>query len=73
MIDGEKYNLLQFHFYTSFEHTINKKYFDTEMCFVYKTKDGKLSVVGIFIKAAQENKNFKNIIAYLPENKSEAK
>lgn len=72
MIDGQKYTLLQFHFHTPSEHTVNGKHFDMEMHMVHKDKDGNLAVVGILINKGKENTNFSNIVKHIPAHKSEA-
>ena len=73
VIDGKKYSLLQFHFHTPSEHTVSGMHFDMEMHLVHKNKEGKLAVVGVFIKVGKEDKNFDSIIANIPEHKTEAK
>jgi len=72
MIDGQKYTLLQFHFHTPSEHTVNGKHFDMEMHMVHKDKDGNLAVVGILIKIGKENPNFSNIVKHISAHKSDA-
>ncbi len=68
--DGHKYNLLQFHFHSLSEHTINGKHFPLEVHFVHKDSRGNLSVIGLMIKQGAENKNFAEIWNNLPFRKA---
>jgi len=54
---------------TNNEHTIQINYTNGRFAVI----DGKLAVVGVFIKMEKENKNFNNIITCLPGHRSEAK
>lgn len=54
-IGGVKYNLLQYHFHTTSEHTLDGQSFPLEAHLVHKTDDGKLGVIGVFMKEGAEN------------------
>jgi len=54
VINGEKYELLQFHFHETSEHTISGKHYPMELHFVHKNEKGKLAVVGVMLN---ENKD----------------
>lgn len=54
-VDGEKYDLLQFHFHAPSENTVDGKPYDMEMHLVHKNAKGQLAVVGVFMKAGAEN------------------
>jgi carbonic anhydrase len=56
MIDGAKYELLQFHFHAPSEHTVKGNFFDMEMHLVHKNEKGDLAVVGVMMKKGQPNK-----------------
>jgi carbonic anhydrase len=47
---GTKFELLQFHFHTPSEHTIDGKAAPMEVHFVHKSPEGKLAVVGVMLK-----------------------
>jgi len=54
---GDVYNLLQFHFHTTSEHTVNKCSFLLEMHLVHQHhKMGNLLVLGIFFDPCEEEK-----------------
>ena len=50
LLDGTTYSFLQFHFHAPSEHEINGMHYPVEFHFVNKSTDGKLAVVGVFIK-----------------------
>lgn len=55
VIDGTKYELLQFHFHHPSEHLLAGKRLDLECHFVHKSGDGGLAVLGVFIRAGARN------------------
>jgi len=73
-VEGKKYTLAQFHFHTLSEHTVNGQHYDMEMHLVHAdeawlagdTEGGKLAVIGVFIKAGDENKTLEEIFEHLP-------
>ncbi|MFM6965896.1 MAG: carbonic anhydrase family protein, partial [Rhodoluna sp.] len=50
------------HFHAPSEHEINGMHYPVEVHFVNKTADGKLAVVGVFVKRGAENKAWKPFI-----------
>lgn len=54
-IDGEEYELLQFHFHTPSEHTINNEASAMEAHFVHQNKAGELAVVGVMMNPGEDN------------------
>lgn len=72
-IDGVQYNLIQFHFHTPSEHTINGKSFGNELHLVHKNDKGELAVVGVLIEEGKENPAFKAIWSNLPKKANEKK
>jgi len=71
-IDGNIYKLLQFHFHTPSEHTIDGIASAMEMHLVHQSSQGKLAVVGVLIEAGSENYFLKEILENLPETEEEA-
>ncbi len=69
--EGKKLNLLQFHFHSLSEHTLNGKHFPMEIHFVHKSDDGSLAVIGVFVKEGEENSYFENFWENLPKNNSD--
>lgn len=54
-IDGEKYDLAQFHFHTPSEHTIEGASYPMEMHLVHKNKKEELAVVGLMMVIGKYN------------------
>jgi carbonic anhydrase len=55
MLEGVRYELLQFHFHHQSEHTLNGKAWPLEVHFVHKAADGRLAVVGVMFEAGAEH------------------
>ena len=71
-IDGETYELKQFHFHTPSENNINGTSYPLEAHFVHATKDGKLAVVAVMFKDGKANPILEKIWNKFPleENKA---
>jgi len=54
-VDGHTYNLLQVHWHTPSENTINGKHFPMEAHFVHGDKDGNLAVVSVMYEEGAAN------------------
>jgi len=65
-INGERFNLLQFHFHTPSEHTIGGGSSDAEMHLVHKSDKGNLAVIGVMINKGHKNGAFRDVWANLP-------
>jgi carbonic anhydrase len=64
---GEKrYELLQFHFHSPSEHTVEGKNYSMEAHLVHKSEDGKLAVVGVFMKEGKLNESIETLWTHLP-------
>jgi carbonic anhydrase len=57
-VDGEKYELLQFHFHTPSEHRINGRHTDIEQHLVFKSASEKLSVVAVLYNVGEKKSAF---------------
>lgn len=65
---GQKiYEILQFHFHTQSEHTVDGHELPIEMHLVHRAKDGALAVVGVFILQGREHRELQKIWAELPQ------
>ncbi len=64
-IDGIPFDLVQFHFHTPSENTINGKHFPMEAHLVHKSKDGEYLVVALMFQEGQPNLALSRILADL--------
>jgi carbonic anhydrase len=67
-VDGEKYELVQFHFHTPSENTVGGKPYDMEMHLVHKNAAGRLAVVGMFMKAGAGNSALAKAWDHMPSH-----
>jgi carbonic anhydrase len=67
-VGGEQYQLLQLHFHTPSEHTINGKASPMELHLVHKSGGGALAVVGIMLDETGVNKTLQPIWDNLPQH-----
>lgn len=65
-VDGERFDLLQFHFHTPSEHTYAGTFSDVEMHLVHRSRQGRLAVVGVMFDAGVENAALQPIWARMP-------
>ncbi len=65
-VGESKYQLLQFHFHSPSEHTVNGKHYPMEMHLVHKSNEGRAAVIGILINEGKPNESFGSVWDYLP-------
>jgi carbonic anhydrase len=65
-LGGKAFDLVQFHFHSPSEHTIDGKSFPMEMHLVHKSADDSLAVVGVLIEEGHDNAAFDSLWAHLP-------
>ena len=65
-IDDTTYNLVQFHFHTPSEHTVNGKSSAMEIHFVHSNEAGETAVVSAMIEAGEENYDISKIWRNIP-------
>lgn len=71
-VEGEDYELLQFHFHKPSEEKINGKLYDMVVHMVHKSKDGKLAVVAVMLQAGKEHKLIRTLWTNLPLEQNKA-
>ena len=67
-VDGEKYDLLQFHFHSPSENTVDGQPYAMEMHLVHKNDQGQLAVVGVFLKAGADNAALAKAWDHMPDH-----
>lgn len=70
-IDGKRYELIQFHFHAPSEHTVDGKHYPLEAHLVHKSEDGKLAVVGVFMKEGNSNDFLETVWTHMPTQEGE--
>lgn len=66
---GQPYRLVQFHFHSPSENLLQGSNYPLEVHLVHQGQDGKVLVVGVFIKAGEANPVLEKIIRYLPKQR----
>ncbi len=65
-VEGETYELIQFHFHKPSEEKINGKIYDMVVHLVHQSKDGKLAVVAVLLDAGKEHSLIRTLWTHLP-------
>ncbi|MEI7469190.1 MAG: carbonic anhydrase family protein [Chloroflexota bacterium] len=73
VVDGKRYDLLQYHFHAPSEHSVNGKLADAEVHFVHKAADGTLAVVGVLLVQGPDNASLKTVWDNLPTTQGPVK
>jgi len=66
LVEGLRYDLLQFHFHHPSEHLMAGERFAMECHFVHKSASGMLAVTGVMIRPGAENAALKAVFDQLP-------
>ncbi|MDJ0600730.1 MAG: carbonic anhydrase family protein [Crocosphaera sp.] len=67
IIDGQQYELKQFHFHTPSEHTLNGEKSKMELHLVHQNRKGNIAVIAVFIEEGKENLTLAKIWENLSE------
>lgn len=65
-INGQEYELLQFHFHTPSEHTLSGRAAAMELHFVHRNEEGKLAVVGVMMEKGKAHPSIDTIWQHIP-------
>ncbi|KAL1829415.1 hypothetical protein DCAR_0208754 [Daucus carota subsp. sativus] len=66
-IDGKNYSLLQLHWHTPSEHTMDGKQLDAELQLVHKADDGSMSITGILYQVGNGDSFLGRVQKHLKE------
>ena len=69
VINGRSFNLLQFHYHSLSEHTVNGRHYALEGHFVHSGEDGRLAVIGVMMKEGAVNPEFQKILENIQSSK----
>ncbi len=72
-VGGEKYELLQFHFHSPGENTVDGKTFPMEIHLVHKSAKGKIMVLGVFTKIGAKNAVLDKAWNHMPQQSGDRK
>jgi carbonic anhydrase len=70
-LDGKRFDLLQFHFHTPSEHTLDSKSFPLELHLVHQAADKNLAVIGILLAEGAPNMVLSKFWDRLPKSPGE--
>jgi carbonic anhydrase len=65
-LDGETYELKQFHFHTPSEHWVNGEAAAMELHLVHQNNAGEIAVVGVLIKSGSKNPQMAQVWSNIP-------
>jgi carbonic anhydrase len=68
-IGDESFPLVQYHFHSPSENTVEGRHYAMEMHLVHKSAAGKLAVLGVFIEEGAENPAYAPVWSNLPKQK----
>lgn len=72
-LDGEPYELLQFHFHHPSEHKVEEEALPMELHLVHKGEKGNLAVIGVFLKEGKSNSTLQKVWKEMPNIKGSEK
>ncbi|MFO7590261.1 MAG: carbonic anhydrase family protein [Acidimicrobiia bacterium] len=72
-IDGEAFPLVQFHYHTPSEHTLDGRPYLVEWHFVHQTADAKTAVLGVMVQLGAEHAGYASILAAMPKREGKTK
>jgi carbonic anhydrase len=65
-VEGEEFELLQFHIHVPSEHRVNGESFMLEVHYVHSNEKGELAVVGLLYNEGEDHPKLDNYIAMIP-------
>lgn len=65
-IGNRRYDLLQFHFHSPSEHTIDGQVYDMETHLVHRSADRQLAIVAVLMAVGEENATIQTLWDHLP-------
>jgi carbonic anhydrase len=71
-LDGKRFDLLQFHFHTPSEHTVDGKAFPMELHLVHQAADKNLAVIGVMLAEGGPNTTLARFWERMPRQAGES-
>lgn len=72
-VDGQRFDLEQFHFHTPAEHRIDGKEFPLELHLVHKNEAGDIAVVAVLFERGEVHDGIYRVINYIPSSMGETR
>jgi carbonic anhydrase len=72
-IHGKEYKLVQFHFHSPSEHTVNGTQYTMEVHLVHKNAEGQLAVVGVLMQPGKPHPLLQTLIEQFPADVNQEK
>jgi carbonic anhydrase len=66
-IEGERYDLIQYHFHIPSEHKVSGQPYDMELHFVHRHSDGTLAVIGVLFEEGKPLPALEPLLKSIPE------
>ncbi len=70
-VEGNEFELKQFHFHAPGENTIEGRSYPMEAHFVHTDKEGRLAVISVMFKTGEKNAELEKAWAHMPEKAGE--
>ena len=70
-VNGNEFELKQFHFHSPSENTIEGRSYPMEVHYVHADKDGNLVVIAVLFETGEKNAELEKAWAHMPENAGE--
>ena len=70
-VNGNEFELKQFHFHSPSENTIEGRSYPMEAHYVHADKDGNLAVIAVLFETGEKNAELEKAWAHMPENAGE--
>jgi carbonic anhydrase len=70
-VGGQTYALVQFHFHSPSEHTVDGKHAAMVVHLVHKTEDGQLGVIGVMMNAGKDNQAMAPLWKVMPKEEGQ--
>jgi len=68
-LGDDVFHLVQYHFHSPSEHTVDGKHLPMEMHLVHRSGTGTIAVLGVFLEEGAENPAFAPVLSNLPSEK----
>ncbi|CAL0310093.1 unnamed protein product [Lupinus luteus] len=71
IIDGIRYNLLQYHWHTPSEHTFNGSIYDLELHAFHQSSKGEMAVIGVWYKIGRPDPLLSKLLTHIKSLKEQ--